>query len=292
VKRVAILIAVVAVTCAAIYYNHRKKTDVEAGPQALANWAADVGRETSRVPMRVTRLSEAEEIRIGNDMAQQQLGSRQQQYKYSATDLAFEEYLNDVGSKLAARSKRKLIYHFYFIPDNRLFNAFALPGGHVVVGKGLVRAMDSEDQLAAVVAHEIEHVDRYHCLDRVQVEARLRHVPFGGLVALPISIFQAGYSKEQELEADREGTLLMVRSGYTAEGAVRLFEHFEKLDPRTQRQRDANPVQESARIAVGGIFDYFRSHPLPSERKRQVEELIVHEKWPLKVEKPLRLAPA
>jgi predicted Zn-dependent protease len=289
-KRFVVLALLLVVAGGAIYFNHRRNPDVEAGPQALSNWAADVGRETSRVPMRVTRLSEAEEIRIGNDLAQSQLRSRDQQYQYSPTDLAFEQYLNDIGTKISARSKRKLTYHFYYIPDEHLFNAFALPGAHIVVGKGLARAMDSEDELASVLAHEIEHVDRYHCLDRVQVEARLRNIPFGRLIALPINVFQAGYSKEQELEADREGTLLMVRSGYTAEGAVRLFERFEQMDPR-RTSLATNPVDESARVAVGSIFDYFRSHPLPSERKRQVEDMIVHERWPARAEKALRLAP-
>jgi predicted Zn-dependent protease len=290
VRRFVVLGLLIALAGGAIYYNHRKNPDVQAGPEALSNWAADVERETSRVPMRVTRLSEAEEVRIGNDLAQNKLVGRHQQYQYSPTDLAFEQYLNDIGPKIAARAKRKLTYHFYYIPDDYLFNAFALPGGHVVVGRGLARAMDSEDELASVLAHEIEHVDRYHCLDRVQVEARLRHILFGGLIALPITIFQAGYSKEQELEADREGTLLMVRSGYTPEGAVRLFETFERMDPR-RTSRATNPVDESTHVAVGTISDYFRSHPLPSERKRQVEYLIVHERWPPRVEKPLRLKP-
>jgi predicted Zn-dependent protease len=287
VKQTAILLVVIAIAAGGMYYNHKRKTEVEAGPQALTNWAADLGRETSRVPMKVTRLSDAEEIRIGNDMAQQ-LQNRHTQYQYSPTDLAFEQYLNAVGMQIAQRSKRKLTYHFYFIPEDSFFNAYALPGGHVVVGKGLARTMDSEDELAAVLAHEIEHVDRFHCVDRVQVEARVRHIPFGGLVEFPIALMQAGYSKEQELEADREGTFLMVRSGYTAQGAVRLFETFEKLDAR-QGRRASNPVDESARVAVGSISDYFRSHPLPSERKRQVQDLIIHERWPLKQEKPLRL---
>lgn len=289
-RRFLILGLLLAVVGGAIYYNHRENPDVQAGPEALSNWAADVERETSRLPMRVIRLSEAEEIRIGNELAQNKLAGRHQQYQYSPTDLVFEQYLNDIGPKIAARAKRKLTYHFYYIPDDYMFNAFALPGGHVVVGKGLVRAMDSEDELASVLAHEVEHVDRYHCLDRVQVEARLRHIPFGSLVALPISIFQAGYSKEQELEADRQGTLLMVRSGYTAEGAVRLFEAFERIDPR-RVTRAANPVDESAHVAAGTLSDYFRSHPLPSERKRQVENMIVHERWPARLEKPLRLRP-
>lgn len=287
-KRTAVLLIVIAIAAGGMYYNHYRNTEVQAGPQALSNWAADVGRETSRVPMKVTRLSEEEELRIGNDMAQQ-LQNRHTQYQYSPTDLAFEQYLNAVGTPIAQRTKRKLTYHFYFIPNEHFFNAYALPGGHIVVGKGLARAMDSEDELAAVLAHEIEHVDRYHCLDRVQVEARLRNIPFGRLVELPIALMQAGYSKEQEMEADREGAFLMVRSGYTAQGAVRLFETLEKIDPRKGR-RASNPVDESAHVAVGSLSDYFRSHPLPSERKRQVEDLIVHERWPLKQEKPLRLS--
>jgi predicted Zn-dependent protease len=278
-----------AIVVGALYYNHRRQPEVTAGPEALSNWAADISRETSRMPMRVTRLSDDDEIRIGNDMAAQSLVNRHQQYTYSAADLAFEQYVNDVGTKLAARAKRKLPYKFYFIPEEHFFNAYALPGGHIVIGKGLVRAMDSEDQLAAVLGHEIEHVDRFHCADRVQIEARSRRLPLGGLVTLPIRIFQAGYSKEQEMEADREGTFLMVRSGYAAEGAVRLFEILERLEPKASR-RASNPVQESARVAIGGIADYFRSHPLPHERKRQVENLIVHERWPLRAEKPLRLA--
>src|SRR5438309_10241930 len=107
-----------------------------------------------------------------------------------------------------------------------MVNAFALPGGHVFVGGGLLRFMDTEDQLAAVLGHEVEHIDHYHCAERVQVEARLRGIPLSGLIDLPIKFFQQGYTKEQELEADREGTTLAVMAGYSAEGAIRMFETF------------------------------------------------------------------
>ena len=110
-----------------------------------------------------------------------------------------------------------------------MINAFALPGGHVYVGAGLLALMDSEDELAAVIGHEIEHIDHYHCAERVQQEQALRKIPLGGLVALPIELFEAGYSKDQELEADREGTRLAVQAGYSANGAIRMFETFERL---------------------------------------------------------------
>src|SRR5256884_9660442 len=89
--------------------------------------------------------------------------------------------------------------------------------------------MDSEDQLAAVLGHEIEHIDHYHCAERVQQEHALRKIPLAELFVLPIEIFQAGYSKDQELEADREGTRLAVEAGYSANGAIRMFETFQRL---------------------------------------------------------------
>ena len=107
-----------------------------------------------------------------------------------------------------------------------MVNAFALPGGHVFVGAGLLELMDSEDQLAAVLGHEIEHIDHYHCAERIQKERALRRLPLGDLVSLPIAVFEAGYSKDQELEADREGTRLSVESGYSATGAIRMFAKF------------------------------------------------------------------
>ena len=78
--------------------------------------------------------------------------------------------------------------------------------------------MDSEDELAAILGHEIEHIDHYHCAERVQLEVRLRHLPLRGLFELPVRLFEAGYSKDQELEADREGTRLAVAGVLFAPG--------------------------------------------------------------------------
>ena len=66
-----------------------------------------------------------------------------------------------VGSELATHAHRMLPYKFHYIPNPNFVNAFALPGGHVYVGAGLVSLMDSEDELAALIGHEIEHIDHY-----------------------------------------------------------------------------------------------------------------------------------
>src|SRR5262249_38003265 len=154
-----------------------------------------------------------------------------------------------------------------------LINAFALTGGHIYVGAGLLSMMDSEDELAAVIGHEIEHVDHYHCAERLQLEEALRKIPLGGLVGLPMERFEAGYSKDQEMEADREGTRLAAASGYSPNGAIRMFEAFDALHKQYQA-RARSPQEEVSNVALQTVEGYFRSHPLPSERIAQIQRLI------------------
>jgi predicted Zn-dependent protease len=174
-----------------------------------------------------------------------------------------------------------------------MVNAFALPGGHVYVGGGLLALMDSEDELAAVLGHEIEHIDHYHCAERAQREEALRHIPLGGLVAIPIVVFEAGYSKDQELEADREGTRLAVEAGYSANGAIRMFEAFDRLYQQyrsSEQARAKTPQEEVSRVTLETLEGYFRSHPLPSERIAQIQKLIASEGWPVRSERDLAVA--
>jgi predicted Zn-dependent protease len=200
-----------------------------------------------------------------------------------------EHYLTRVGSGLADHAHRILPYRFHYIPDPNFMNAFALPGGHVYVGGGLLQLMDSEDELAAVMGHEIEHIDHYHCAERVQQEEALRRLPLGGLVALPVELFEAGYSKDQELEADREGTQLAVQAGYSANGAIRMFETFDRLHKEYQAKAKT-PQEEAAQVAEQALEGYFRSHPLPAERIAQGQKMIASEGWAVRAERDLRVA--
>jgi predicted Zn-dependent protease len=113
-----------------------------------------------------------------------------------------------------------------------MINAFSLPGGPVYVGEGLLDLMTSADQLAGVLGHEVEHIDHYHCVERVEVEARLRKLRLdiiAALVQIPLTVWEAGYNKDKELEAHREGMRLAVLGSYSLYGAVTLFERFARL---------------------------------------------------------------
>jgi predicted Zn-dependent protease len=281
-KRLIAFIVVLAAAAVALYYSDRHKRETRVGPEAVLNALADTQRELSRVPAAMTRISDEEEISIGNTLAEHyaaQLGTG---------DAAMQDYVTAVGRKVASRARRKFDYKFHYVPDDSLVNAFALPGGHVFIGKGMVRLIQTEDELASILGHEVEHIDNYHCVERYQLKARMHDLPLAELLALPVQLFQAGYGKEQELEADRDGTYLAVMAGYSAQGAVHLFERFQRLH-REYVLKAESPDQELSQVAIAGIEGYFRSHPLPEERVNQIERIIAAKKWRSIPEKPLKV---
>ena len=283
-KRLLILILVLAAAAAALYYSQHHRQEARVGPEAVLNALADTQRELSRVPAAMTRISMEEEISIGNALAERystQLGTG---------DAAMQDYVTAVGRKVAGRARRKFDYKFHYVPDESLVNAFALPGGHVFIGKGMVRLMQTEDELASVLGHEIEHIDNYHCVERYQLKVHMHDLPLAELLALPVQLFQAGYGKEQELEADRDGTYLAVMAGYSPQGAVHLFERFKRLH-REYVLKAGSPDQELSRVAIAGIEGYFRSHPLPEERVNQIQRIIAAKKWANVPERTLRVHP-
>lgn len=255
----------------ALFFVQTRKVGTPVSPAALLRWLAGAQREVTRLPASVARLSDEKEIEIGNELAT----------RYGSTQSSEPEvaaYVGRVGARVAGHAHRKLPYTFHYVPSGSFINAFALPGGHVFIGEGLIALMESEDELAAVLGHEVEHIDHYHCAERIQTEMTLRKLPLGGLVGLPVEVFVAGYSKDQELEADREGTRLAVWAGYSPLGAIRMFEAFDRLQRRISRP-PSNPLQELSRGALQTLEEYFRSHPMPSERIDQIQRMIADNHW-------------
>jgi predicted Zn-dependent protease len=286
-KRLIALACVLAIAGAALYLAQRRHHGDAVSPNALLDAAADWQRDLSRAPMQITRLADSEEVRIGDELAQNYVALGQ---AHDAQSRMTEEYVNGVGMKVAAHTKRKLDFRFHLIADPDFINAFALPGGHVFIGQGLLNQMTSEDELAFVLGHEIEHIDHYHAVERVQIEAQLHNLNLDALAAvaeLPMSLWQAGYSKEQEFEADREGLRLAALAGYSPQGAIDMLNRFEELD-REYVIHAETPPEELSQVAVEGLEGYFRTHPLPSERLAQATAVIAQDGLDLrKAETPL-----
>lgn len=286
-RRWLALTGIVALGLAAVVAVERRKVDAPVSPAALLYLIADTEQELTRMPASFTRMSDQDEIRIGDEIAKASYGLQQSGSDEHTAEI--QAYVAQVGSRLAAHAHRKLPYTFHYIPDKSFINAFAVPGGHIYIGGGLLGMMDSEDELAAVLGHEIEHVDHYHCAERVQQEQALRKIPLGELLALPIEVFEAGYSKDQEREADREGTRLAFEAGYSPNGAIRMFETFQHLYDESH-SRARTPGEEVSQVTIDALEGYFRSHPLPSERIAQVKTMIASEGWPVRSERELTVA--
>jgi len=288
-KRLLIFIPVLLVGVSAIYFSERRHDSAAVSANPLVEVAADAQRDLTRLPMRLTRLSDKDEIAIGKELAERYPINDE---SLTAEQAALNSYVNRVGRALAAHAHRHLPYSFHLIPNRSMMNAFSLPGGPVYVGEGLLDQMTSEDELAAVIGHEIEHIDHYHCAERVQVEARLRNVKLdivGLLVQIPLSVWEAGYNKDEELEADREGMRLEVQAGYSPYGVVTLLEKFAKLN-KEYIIHAQSPEDELSQLAVQSLKGYFRSHPQTSERLAQAHDVIAHEGWETrKSQKPFRV---
>jgi|HubBroStandDraft_5_1064220.scaffolds.fasta_scaffold198057_2 predicted Zn-dependent protease len=275
-KRILALSLVLAVAIAGLYLAQRKMHVDAVSPNAVLDATAEFQRDVSRAPMQVARLPDDSEIRIGNELAEEYLSTEPTQ---SAEMHTIEKYVSGVGDRVAAHAHRKLPYRFHLVANPDLINAFALPGGHVFVSLGLLHEMTSEDELACVLGHEIEHIDHYHAAERIQIEAQLKNIDLGAIAALtliPLELWEAGYSKEQELEADREGLRLAAAAGYSPQGAVNLFERWAELH-REYVTHARTPVDELSQVAIEGLQGYFRSHPLPEERLEETKKVIAED---------------
>ena len=251
--------------------------------------AADAQRDLSRLPMHFTRLSDEQEMAIGRELASRYAT---QTHPLTPEEQGLEKYVRRVGGTISLHAHRRLPYSFTVLPDHNMLNAFSLPGGPVYIGEGMLDLMTTEDELASVLAHEIEHIDHHHCVERVQVEAQLKKLDLGivgALVQIPLDFWGAGYHKDEEFEADREGMYLAVQSGYSPYGSVDLFERFAKLCDEYVIHAQS-PDEELSQLAIQGLTGYFRSHPLPSERLAQAHRIIAQEHWESRTErKPFRV---
>lgn len=288
-RRVLALAGILLVAAGALYLAQRRKTADAVSANLVVDVAADLQRDVTQVPMHITRISDDEEVRIGNELV------RRYGFQAAATAAEMspeERYVNTVGERVAARAMRRLQFHFHLDPNPDLINAFALPGGHVFVGQGLLNQMNSEDELAFVLGHEIEHIDHYHSVERVQIEAQLHNLSldvFAAVAQIPLDLWQAGYSKDEEFEADREGLRIAAAAGYSPQGALDILAQLNELD-REYVIHAETPTGELSELAIQGLMGYFRSHPLGSERLAQAKAVIAQDRLDLsRARTPLRI---
>lgn len=219
--------------------------------------------------------SEAGEIQQGREAAKQvaeQIGL--------VEGPALQAYVQKIGQRLARHSQRQnLEYHFHVV-EMEVPNAFALPGGYIYVSRGLLALTNSEDELAAVIGHEIGHVAARHSVARQTASASLIPIRIaaglGGMAAgivsprlgkvvastgqLPGALALASYSRSQETEADRLGQEYAAAAGWDP-AALSSFLH-------TLAREEELSGNDPERMS------FFASHPRSPDRVRKTAEYV------------------
>jgi len=122
----------------------------------------------------------------------------------------------------------------FYVADDASVNAFAMPGGFIVMNTGLLTLADNAEQVAGVLAHEIQHVEKRHSLNGMVKSAGLMvtvSLVFGdlsGVAALGSDLIRLKFSRQHEAEADIEGLKALVVSGISPTGMRDFFSENER----------------------------------------------------------------
>jgi MAF protein len=202
------------------------------------------------------------EVAMGQSIARQV----DKEYK-QAQDPLMQKRVQDIGKKIAAVSDRKEIdYHFCVLDDDEV-NAVSLPGGFVYVNKGLVEKVDNDDELAAVLAHEVGHIVARHSIKKLQamqtysiMRILVAAAPSSGEVGAAsdaaFTELLLGYSREDELLADQLGARYAKLAGYDPHAMVSFLKKLQQIDKR-------RPLAARS---------YYKTHPYVPDRVRVVKQ--------------------
>ena len=167
------------------------------------------------------------------------------------------EAVKAIGTKLTQGSR----YNYrWLIADNKEVNAFAAPGGVIVVYTGLIKQTDQPEELAGVLAHEVAHVEQRHSLRHL-----IKHAGLSVLLSLAIgdwsgsmlggwisTVTQMKFSRNAEMEADKEGLQRMVKAGWDPRFMVSFFSKLAKKDnqPEALSLLSTHPTSEERMQAL------------------------------------------
>ena len=166
-------------------------------------------------------ISNAQEVSIGANADKEVLNTYGQ---YS--DPKLQEYINEVGQRVANVSDRRNIEYFFTIVDSPEKNAFALPGGYIYITRGILALINNEAQLAGVLGHEIGHVCARHSAKQISQAYGYQILMLGSSIFLPqlrqwsqisdiiFGSIQNGFGRQYEFQSDDLGENYAFRAGY------------------------------------------------------------------------------
>jgi beta-barrel assembly-enhancing protease len=187
------------------------------------------------------------------------------------SDQTILRYVNNLGRSLAQQGGRSIPYQFYVVNSAQV-NAFAVPGGHVYLNRGLIERTRNMSELAGVLAHEIAHVEHRHGIAQMERMQTANLVLTAGYVLLgrqpgaleeaAIGVggqaYFASHSREAENEADATAITLLTRAGIDPTGLTTFF----------------NVLLDEQRRQPSRVEQWFSTHPTTTDRVQNTQRLI------------------
>lgn len=206
-------------------------------------------------------ITEAQEIDIGEGISSSLLGAAP-----LVRDDGLQKYVNHIGLWLALQTERPGLPWRFGVTEDAAVNAFATPGGTILITRGLYEKFRNEAELAGVLAHEISHVVKKHQLKAIK--SALGH-EWQADIAVAVAekkgstdakrtlkaytagteLFARGLDKGDEFEADRMGVVIAARGGYNPFGLVGSLQTLDAVNP-----------------SDGAVALMFKTHPSPAKR--------------------------
>jgi predicted Zn-dependent protease len=242
---------------------------------SILNKAIDTGKQLHEANREFTT---EEEVALGEGLASGFLGAAPLR-----KDPELQRYVNRVGKWLAMHSDRPDLPWTFGVVDTETVNAFAMPGGTVLITYGLVKRLGNESELAGALAHEIAHVVKKHQLKAIQSDKNSQAFaelgkglasdaiarrgggdPVGlkqwganaGVELLKNGVFLRPLDRSMEYEADKLGVVIAARSGYDPYGLVGVLEML------AQTKSDGSGLS---------VLD---THPAPADRLAELETFV------------------
>ncbi|MBS1872345.1 MAG: M48 family metalloprotease [Acidobacteria bacterium] len=226
------------------------------------------------VKVQKTSLSKEQETQLGKEAA-----AEVERTMEVVSNPQAEAWLNKIGQRLAATPQANAYPYYFKLVNEDSINAFALPGGPMFVHTGLIKAAESEDQVAGVLAHEMSHVALRHGANQMSkaqtwqtimgVVGAAAGMVGGGQCGLMCQAIQMGgglaensvlmkFSRDHERDADLNGARMMAAAGYDPAALAKFFQKLEG--------------QQGAAAQPKGLQAWLSSHPSPGNRVQYIQD--------------------
>ena len=248
---------------------HRITSRFAASGLALGLLVAGCARNPATGQNELMLVSESQEIQMGQAYDSQVVATIG-----LYPDPALQSYIQDIGKKLAATSERPNLPWTFRVVDDPAVNAFAIPGGHVYVTRGILAHFTNEAELATVVGHEIGHVTARHTAAAMSKEqlanlglaigsiASSQVAKYAGVATQALGVLFLKFSRDNENQADELGVRYSSRANYDSRQMLSVMQMLDKIESSSG----------------GRLPEWLATHPNPGNRIEHITAVIAQTK--------------